>query len=186
LPWQPIVRKALGRFDENHRAKEGQLEELSRAGEQALESQPLSALLEARLAFLSEGEAVLEVPIRSELLQQNGFVHGGVINYLVDNALTFAGGSVLGPAVLTSEYKINYLRPASGETLAVQAAVVHAGGRQAVCHCDVFAFGSAAARSAVTVCTPHSCLGCHSCQAVVFSSFRGPISFCNTCNLSVV
>jgi uncharacterized protein (TIGR00369 family) len=112
LPWQPIVRKALGRFDENYRAKEGQLEELSRAGEQALESQPLSALLEARLAFLSEGEAVLEVPIRSELLQQNGFVHGGVINYLVDNALTFAGGSVLGPAVLTSEYKINYLRPA--------------------------------------------------------------------------
>ena len=27
---------------------------------------------------------------------QHGFVHGGVISYLVDNAITFAGASVLG------------------------------------------------------------------------------------------
>ncbi len=132
----------------------GTEDELSRMGQRALEAQPFGALVGARLARLVDGEAVLEVPIRNELPQQDGLVHGGVIGYPDDNAPTFAGGSVLGPAVLTSEYKINYLRPASGETLAVQAAVVHAGGRQAVCHCDVFAVGSAAARSAVTVCTP--------------------------------
>jgi uncharacterized protein (TIGR00369 family) len=85
---------------------------------------------------------VLEVPIRGEPLQQNGFVQGGVISYAADNALTFAGGSVLGLAVLTSEYKINYLRPASGETLMARASVVHAGKRQAVCRCNVFAVGS--------------------------------------------
>jgi uncharacterized protein (TIGR00369 family) len=116
-----------------YRAKERQLEELSRAGQQALESQPFSTLLEARLVSFTEGEAVMEVPIRNELLQQDGHVHGGVIGYLADNALTFAGGSVLGPAVLTSEYKINYLRPASGETLVARASVVHAGKWQAVC-----------------------------------------------------
>jgi uncharacterized protein (TIGR00369 family) len=118
------------------------LEDLLWAGQQALESQPFSALLEARLASLSEGEAVLEVPIREELLQQNGYVHGGAVSYAADNALTFAGGLVLGPSVLTSEYKINYLRPASGETLVARASVVHAGKRQAVCRCDVFAVGA--------------------------------------------
>ena len=106
-----------------------------------LEDQPFSTLLGAKLASFSDGEAVLEVPIRAELLQQNGFVHGGVLAYAADNALTFSGGSVLGPAVLTSEYKINYLRPASGRTLVARASVVQAGKRQAVCRCDVFAVG---------------------------------------------
>ena len=103
------------------------MKELSRAGQQALKSQPFSALIGARLTSLSEGKAVLEVPIREELLQQNGCV---------------AGGSVLGPVVLTSEYKINYLRPASGETLVARASVVNAGRSQAVCRCEVFTTGA--------------------------------------------
>jgi uncharacterized protein (TIGR00369 family) len=70
-------------------------------------------------------------------LQQNGFAHGGVISYLADNALTFAGASVLGANVLTSEYKINYLRPAKGERLIARAEVLHTGKRQAVVRCDV-------------------------------------------------
>ena len=70
------------------------MEELSRAGQQALKSQPFSALIGARLTSLSEGKAVLEVTIREELLQQNGYVHG-VISYIADNALTFASGADL-------------------------------------------------------------------------------------------
>jgi uncharacterized protein (TIGR00369 family) len=122
--------------------KEERMEQLSRVGQQDLESQPFSVLLGARLASLSRGEAVLEVPIRNKLMQQNGFVHGGVIGYAADNALAFAGSSVLGPVVLTQEYKINYLRPSSGETLVARASVVHAGRRLAVCRCDVFAVGT--------------------------------------------
>jgi uncharacterized protein (TIGR00369 family) len=72
------------------------------------------------------------------LLQQDGFVHGGVLSYLADNALTYAGGSVLGK-VLTSEFKINYLRPAiDAERLVAVATVVASGKSQAVCRCDVF------------------------------------------------
>jgi uncharacterized protein (TIGR00369 family) len=108
----------------------------------ALESQRFSALIGARLASLSEGEVVIEVPIRSELLQKNGYVHGGVISYAADYALTSAGGSVLGAAVLTSECKVSYLRPARGETLVARAAVVYAGRRYAVCRCDVFVAGA--------------------------------------------
>ena len=115
------------------------MKELSRTGQQALKSQPFSALIGARLTSLSEGKAVLEVPVREELLQQNGYVHGGVMSYIADNALTFAGGTVLGLRVLTQEYKINYLKPARGRMLVARASVVHAGRRQAVCRCNVFA-----------------------------------------------
>lgn len=90
--------------------------ELLHLGEKVLAAQPFSRLVGARLVQFQPGEAVLEIPVRQELLQQNGFVHGGVLSYAADNALTFAGGTVLGPNILTSEYKINYLRPAVGKS----------------------------------------------------------------------
>lgn len=118
------------------------MEELWRLGQRTLKTQPFSALVGARLASFSEEEAVLELPVREELLQQHGYVHGSVLSFLADNALTFAGGSVLGPKVLTQEYKINYPRPADGEALSARASVVSAGRRHAVCRCDVFAAGA--------------------------------------------
>jgi uncharacterized protein (TIGR00369 family) len=108
-------------------------------GLEALAAQPFSQLLGAELTAMSPGSAELVVPIRPELMQQHGFVHGGVISYAADNALTAAGGSALGPAVVTSEYKINYLRPARGERLVARARVIQAGKRQAVCACEVWA-----------------------------------------------
>jgi len=107
-------------------------------GRQALASQPFSVLVGAELRTFSTGLAELRIPIRQELLQQHGFVHGGVISYAADNALTFAGGSALGPGVVTSEFKVNYVRPAVGDALIARAVVVHAGKNQAVCRCDVF------------------------------------------------
>lgn len=109
-------------------------------GRQALASQPFSVLVGAELLAFSEGQVELRIPIRQELKQQHGFVHGGVISYAVDNALTFAGGSTLGPGVVTSEFKINYLRPAVGDALIARAVVVYSGKNQAVCRCDVFVF----------------------------------------------
>lgn len=46
------------------------------------------------------------------------------LSYAADNALTFAGGSVLGPAI--------------GDSLIARASVIHASKNQAVCRCDVF------------------------------------------------
>ena len=113
------------------------MEDFLKTAQRVLDAQPFSRLLGTKLISFSEEGAVLEIPLRGELLQQNGFVHGGVLSYAADNALTFAGGSALGPAVLTSEYKINFLRPASGHKLVARATVVYAGKRQAVCRCDV-------------------------------------------------
>ena len=107
-------------------------------GREVLAQQPFSVLLGARLDVFEAGRAQLSVPMAPQLLQHNGFVHGGVISYLADNALTYAGGSVLGK-VLTSEFKINYLRPATeAQRLIAVASVVGSGRTQAVCRCDVF------------------------------------------------
>ena len=108
-------------------------------GREVLGQQAFSALLGTRLDVFEPGKAQLSLPMSPKLLQQNGFVHGGVLSYLADNALTYAGGSVLGTAVLTSEFKINYLRPAKDcELLVAVATVVGSGRTQAVCRCDVF------------------------------------------------
>lgn len=112
---------------------------LFETGKRALEAQSFSQLIGAELIEFKPGEVVLEIPIKDNLLQQHKFVHGGVVSYAADNALTFVGGSVLGPEVLTSEFKINYVRPAIGEKLVARASVVYSGKRQAVCRCDVFA-----------------------------------------------
>ncbi len=107
-------------------------------GRSILDSQPFSALLEARLDALAPGSAELRLPIVPRVLQQHGFVHGGALSYLADNALTFAGGSVLGDCV-TAEFKINYLRPARGPgTLLALAQVAGHGRQQAVCRCDIY------------------------------------------------
>lgn len=108
-------------------------------GREVLAKQPFSVLLGAELDIFEAGCAHLSVPMSPRLLQQDGFVHGGVLSYLADNALTYAGGSVLGGAVLTSEFKINYLRPATdADRLVAVATVVGSGRSQAVCRCDVF------------------------------------------------
>ncbi|EML5474255.1 PaaI family thioesterase [Pseudomonas aeruginosa] len=111
---------------------------LLQLGQDILQNQPFSQLLGTQLDRFEPGQAVLSLVIRDELKQQHGFLHGGVVSYLADNALTYAGGSVLGDS-LTVEYKINYLRPAIGERLIARASVLSAGKRQAVCQCEVFA-----------------------------------------------
>ena len=102
-----------------------------------LEEQPFTRLIGAYLHDIDEHKVDLRVEIRPELLQQHGFVHGGVISYLADNSLTIAGGLVLGPKVVTGEYKINYLRPAIGGILSARAYAISQGKTQAVCRCDI-------------------------------------------------
>ncbi len=115
------------------------MDDMLQFGKQILASQPFSALLGAELTVFAPGRAELTIPITPQLLQQNGFVHGGVLSYAADNALTFAGGTILGTLVLTSESKINYTRPAVGAVLVARAVVVYAGKTHAVCRCEIFA-----------------------------------------------
>jgi uncharacterized protein (TIGR00369 family) len=109
------------------------------AARAVLSSQPFSVLLGAELTSFDPAATELRIPITDKVKQQHGYVHGGVVSYAADNAITFAAGSALGPSIVTSEFKINYLRPAKGDALLARASVLHAGKTQAVCRCDVYA-----------------------------------------------
>ncbi len=102
-------------------------------------SQPFSRFIGAELTDSGQDHAELTIPITDQLKQQHGFVHGGVISYLADNAITFAGGLALGGNALTAEFKINYLRPGVGTHLVARAKARAVSKRQAVCQCEVFA-----------------------------------------------
>ena len=108
-------------------------------GREVLANQPFSVLLGAELTALSPGVCELSLAITPQLRQQHGFAHGGVVSYLADNALTYAGGTAMQVPVVTAEFKINYVRPALGVRLVARAQALHHGRRQAVCRCDVFA-----------------------------------------------
>ncbi|QUH03490.1 PaaI family thioesterase [Saccharopolyspora erythraea] len=103
-----------------------------------LAAQPFSVLLGARLVTFGDGAATLELDIRDDLRQQNGFVHGGVLGYAADNALTFAAGAVVGSRLLTAGFTIDYLRPADGSVLRAHAQVVRAGRIRVACRCDLY------------------------------------------------
>jgi uncharacterized protein (TIGR00369 family) len=102
-----------------------------------LAAQPFSVLVGARVVAFGGGETTLEIDIRHDLMQQNGFLHGGVLAYAADNAITFAAGSVLGPLVLTGQVAIDYLRPAVGQVLRAHARVTESSARQAVARCEL-------------------------------------------------
>lgn len=117
------------------------------AAQEALDAQPFSRLVQARITEFGHGAATLEIDIREELRQQHGFVHGGVLSYAADNTLTFAAATALGPAIVTGGFSIQYLRPAVGRTLRARAEVVQAGRRQAVCRCDLTVIGAEGRRA---------------------------------------
>jgi uncharacterized protein (TIGR00369 family) len=103
-------------------------------GREVLQAQAFSRMMEAQLNALWPGHAEMALNIKPDHKQSYGFVHGGVISYMADNCLTFAGATYLGNCV-TSEFKINYLVPAIGERLTATASVISHTLRQAVCEC---------------------------------------------------
>ncbi|WP_312980666.1 PaaI family thioesterase [Corynebacterium sp.] len=114
------------------------LDELKDFAQGVFDSQPFSTFLDARLVDATPTSAKIAVRNRIDLQQQHGYVHGGVISYLADNSLTFAGGLALGGDALTAEYKINYAKPATGEEIVAEAETISTSRTQAVCRCNVY------------------------------------------------
>lgn len=92
-------------------------------------SQGLMATLGARLAAVAPGMVAIEVPFSPAVSQQHGHFHGAVIGAIGDNAGGYAALSLMpaGSEVLTVEYKINFMRPATGTLLRATGHVVRAG-----------------------------------------------------------
>ena len=97
-------------------------------------------LIGSQLDELGPGTCSASVARRPELLQHLGMFHGGVSAYLVDHATTVAAATILkrGQAVLTAEYKLNLMAPATGERLICRARVLRPGSTVTVVTADLF------------------------------------------------
>jgi uncharacterized protein (TIGR00369 family) len=98
-------------------------------------------LIGARLLALRPGYCAIELPYREDLTQQHGYVHAGVVATIVDSAGGYAGFTLFpgDSSVLTVEYKLNLLAPASGERLVAEGRVVKPGRTLAVTRGEVYA-----------------------------------------------
>jgi len=86
------------------------------------------------------GHVHLRLAKRADLLQFNGFFHGGVIAGLADHAAGGAATTLMpaGRIAVTVEFKINFLSPANGEHLIARAEVIQAGSTLSVVAVDMF------------------------------------------------
>ena len=117
-------------------------EALKQAIETSFGRQTLMSSLGAELEEVSAGEVVISLPFRSDLCQQEGFIHAGVLTAIVDSACGYAAMTVMPEQseVLTVEYKVNFLRPARGERFQAKGRVLKAGKTLTVCLGEVFSW----------------------------------------------
>ena len=80
------------------------------------------------------------VPLRPELLNNNGVLHGGVIASIADEVAWHSIISQLGERkpMTTSELKVNYLRPIGGARTTARGFVLKLGQMLAVTRVDIF------------------------------------------------
>ncbi len=98
----------------------------------------------ARIGRLTPGEVEILLPFRDDLCQQNGLIHAGVLTTIADSACGGAAFSLMpsGSDVLSIEFKINLVAPASGESFAARARVIRAGKTVTACAADIYAINA--------------------------------------------
>ena len=97
-------------------------------------------LVGATLTEVGPGTVSIELPVREDLTQQHKYVHGGIVGMIADSAGGYAAFTLM-PAdasVLTVEYKINMLAPATGERLVAVGTVLKPGRTLSIVRADVF------------------------------------------------
>ena len=128
---------------------------MSAAGEEArFAAAPVNGFFGFRLLERGPREARVALDARAELLQQEGFVQGGVLAALADTAAVWVLYPERGAGrTLTSiEFKLNFLRPglAGAGELVAHARLVQRGRRVALVEADVLQGGRLLARGSFT------------------------------------
>ena len=93
------------------------------------------------IARIEPGEVELAMAYSPELVQQNGFVHAGVITAGLDTACGIAAFTLMPPGadILTVEFKTNLLAPAMGERFVFRSTVIKPGRTLTVCEGRAYA-----------------------------------------------
>ncbi|MGI4813682.1 MAG: PaaI family thioesterase [Janthinobacterium lividum] len=96
------------------------------------------SLLEPRLISAENGTSEIELPLRGELLNGWGVVHGGVTMSLCDMALAFAARTLAEPnaGLVTVEMKVSFMQPGQG-LLRAHGRVLHRSTTMAYCEGEV-------------------------------------------------
>ena len=104
-------------------------------------SQSFMRSIGAELSSVSAGSVEVSLPIRGDLLQHHGYLHGAVIAAVVDTACGYSALSLMPPesSVLTVEYKVNFMSPANGDRVIARGRVLRPGRRLTVCYGEAFA-----------------------------------------------
>ena len=99
------------------------------------------ALMGAELIAIEPGFCAIALKPRPEVLQQHGYVHAGVVSAIVDGAGGYAGYSLFpeDSSVLTVEFKLNLLAPATGDRLVAEGRVIKPGRTLAITQGEVHA-----------------------------------------------
>lgn len=103
--------------------------------------QRVMELIGAELAVIRPGYTEIHLPYKTEISQQHGFIHGGVVGIIADSAAGYAANTLTSAAtsVLTVEYKINLVAPADGELLIACGEVVKPGRTLIITKAEVYA-----------------------------------------------
>lgn len=91
--------------------------------------------LGAEIVRIEEGKVVISCSKNENLTQQHGFFHAGVLTSIADSACGYAALSVMpeDTDVLSVEFKINLLRPATAEKIIAAGTVLKNGRTLIVC-----------------------------------------------------
>ena len=117
---------------------EREIEERVRA---SFARQGLMGTLGAQLVTVAPGSVEIAMEPDPSNSQQHGFVHAGAVTAIADSAAGYAALTVMpaGTGVLSTEFKINLLAPATGDRLVARGRVVKAGRTLTVAQSEVFA-----------------------------------------------
>lgn len=115
--------------------------EFLRAVEEIFNKAKFIQSLGIRLKDVGPGWCETTLVLEPRHLQQDGFAHAGVVATMADHTSGAASGSLVAreAMVLTVEYKINLMRPGTGESLFCRAEVLRAGKRIIVAESSVYA-----------------------------------------------
>ena len=106
--------------------------------------QQCMATLGIEISKIEPGAIELIMPYAEPYTQQHGFIHAGIMSTAMDSACGYAAFSLmpLEAAVLTVEYKINFLAPARGEDFIFRAEVVKPGRTLTLCEARAYAIAA--------------------------------------------
>ena len=106
--------------------------------QQVIRTSGFNMLTRSEVTACADGFAEIAMPFSEQLTQHHGYLHGGLIGYLADTAISWAAASVAGD-VLTSEFRVHLLAPGKGEKFVGRGRVIKAGKRQVVAESEVIA-----------------------------------------------